>query len=91
MKPKPTDAVNEELRAAIRRVNHGGIDKDGSTDTDRLEALIAQEANKSQKQLLNELIDQKWTAGKIEPITGLRQDVDWLPISVIQNKLEGLS
>jgi hypothetical protein len=35
------DMTPEGLRAAIRRVNHGGIDADGSTDTDRLMQLFS--------------------------------------------------
>lgn len=42
----------------------------------------------SHQQLLRELEGQKRTAGKIDDKTGLRLDIDWLPLSVIQDKLK---
>lgn len=36
------------LRQTIQSINHGGIDADGSTDTDRILALITAEVRKAQ-------------------------------------------
>lgn len=57
----------------------------------RLKFLIAQEANKAQQQLLNELMEQKQTCYDCIHDNENLETVDFIPLSVIQNKLEGLS
>lgn len=52
------------LREAIRRVNHGGIDTDGSTDTDRLVQLFSVFADEH---------DQQRLAAVLEPIDQTKQ------------------
>lgn len=51
--PSPSEA---ELKEAIRQVNHGGIDSDGSTDTDRLYLLFTRYSN---QQALEARIDEQ--------------------------------
>lgn len=86
-----TSAGNKELREPILtlwrkefppRMNSDYMPEDLLND---LVDLITA----SNQQLLRELEGQKRTAGKIDDKTGLRLDIDWLPLSVIQDKLKG--
>jgi hypothetical protein len=92
MKPKPTDAVNEELKTDVRNlllmnvsVFTGLTANQLEESTDYILELLAQEANKARIEELRNLpyINPEW-----ETFEYINERI--AELKVIQNKLEGL-